>query len=326
MGTDASGADIPDTAGRGVGASDTGPGVGGPDDRGSDDWGSYDRPPGAGLSESWLTEPGFEEPPQVDLRTDRAHSARVYDYLLGGKTNFPADREVGDRVLADLPGVRADATAARAVMHRMVRRLAEVHGVRQFLDVGTGIPTAPNLHEIVQSVDPACRVVYVDNDPIVLAHSRALLTSTPEGRTAYVQGDLREPERFLADPAVAGTLDLREPVALTLINIVHFLSDEAAHPPVRKILDALPAGSFLALSAGTADIAPERSAAAARRYEDAGITLHFRSRERVELFFAGLELDDPGVVLINDWHPELAEVPAPGGGTVSVYGGVGRKA
>ncbi|MER7580645.1 SAM-dependent methyltransferase [Kitasatospora sp. NPDC097691] len=278
-------------------------------------------------SESWLTDAGFEEPPQVDLRTDRAHSARVYDYLLGGKTNFPADREVGDRVMADLPGAREGATAARAVMHRMVRRLAEVHGVRQFLDVGTGIPTAPNLHEIVQSVDPSSRVVYVDNDPIVLAHSRALLTSTPEGRTAYVQGDLREPEKFLADPAVAGTLDLNQPVALTLINIVHFLSDEAAHPPVRTLLDALPVGSFLALTAGTGDTAPDRAEIGSRRYAEAGIEVHMRSREGVERFFAGLELDEPGVVLINRWHPELGEAPSPGlaDEQVPVYGGVGRK-
>ncbi|MEU1283436.1 SAM-dependent methyltransferase [Kitasatospora sp. NPDC005856] len=311
MGADASGADIPDTNGR---DTDT-----------SEDWVFDDRPSGAGLSESWLTEAGYEEPPQVDLRTDRAHSARVYDYLLGGKTNFPADREVGDRVLADLPGVRAEAAAARAVMHRMVRRLAEVHGVRQFLDVGTGIPTAPNLHEIVQAVDPACRVVYVDNDPIVLAHSRALLSSTPEGRTAYVQGDLREPELFLGDPAVAATLDLRQPVALTLINIVHFLDDETAHPPVRRILDALPAGSFLALTAGTDEVSPERSAAAVRRYEEAGIRLHLRSRERVERFFTGLELDDPGVVMVSEWHPDPAGVRAPGEGKVAVYGGVGRK-
>ncbi|MFE4977374.1 SAM-dependent methyltransferase [Kitasatospora sp. NPDC056651] len=270
-----------------------------------------------------MTDPGFEERPPVDLHTDRAHSARVYDYLLGGKTNFPADREVGDRLIADLPGVRPDVTAARAVMHRMVRRLAEVHGVRQFLDVGTGIPTAPNLHEIVQGVDPACRVVYVDNDPIVLAHSRALLTSTPEGRTAYVQGDLREPERFLDDPGVVATLDLTQPVALTLVNIVHFLDDEAAHPPVRKLLDALPAGSFLALSAGTADALPEHAEAAVRRYAEAGITLHFRSRERVERFFTGLELDDPGIVLINHWHPETAGAAA--SGEIGLYGGVGRK-
>ncbi|MFF7994439.1 SAM-dependent methyltransferase [Kitasatospora xanthocidica] len=274
-----------------------------------------------------MVEAGFEEPPKVDLRTDRAHSARVYDYLLGGKTNFPADREVGDRVLADLPGAGEAATAARAVMHRMVRRLAEVHGIRQFLDVGTGIPTAPNLHEIVQSVDPASRVVYVDNDPIVLAHSRALLTSTPEGRTAYVQGDLREPELFLADPAMAATLDLNQPVALTLINIVHFLSDEAAHPPVRKLLDALPVGSFLALTAGTGDTAPDRAEAGTRRYAEAGIEVHMRSHEGVERFFAGLELDDPGVVLINRWHPELGAAPSPGlaDELVTVYGGVGRK-
>ncbi len=272
-------------------------------------------------SESWLIETDFEQPPQVDLRTDRAHSARVYDYLLGGKTNFPADREVGDRVLADLPTARAGAAAARAVMHRMVRRLAEEHGIRQFLDVGTGIPTAPNLHEVVQAVDPACRVVYVDNDPIVLAHSRALLTSTPEGRTAYVEGDLRDPEKFLADPAVAATLDLTRPVALTLINIVHFLSDEAAHPPVRKLLDALPSGSFMALTAGTADNAPDQVPVGARRYAEAGIEVYARSHAEVERFFAGLELDDPGVVLVNRWHPE----PGAADGEVSLYGGVGRK-
>ncbi|MFF2080542.1 SAM-dependent methyltransferase [Kitasatospora sp. NPDC058162] len=275
--------------------------------------------------DSWLIDADFEQPPQVDLRTDRAHSARVYDYLLGGKTNFPADREVGDRVLADLPEARVGAAAARAVMHRMVRRLAEEHGIRQFLDVGTGIPTAPNLHEIVQAVDPACRVVYVDNDPIVLAHSRALLSSTPEGRTAYVEGDLREPEKFLADPAVAGTLDLTQPVALTLINIVHFLSDEAAHPPVRKLVDALPSGSFLALSAGTADNAPKAAEAGVRRYAEAGIEVHARSHAEVERFFTGLELDDPGVVLINHWHPELGGPSEQFDAPVSVYGGVGRK-
>ncbi|MER6297979.1 SAM-dependent methyltransferase [Kitasatospora sp. NPDC001539] len=275
--------------------------------------------------ESWLTEAAFDQPPQVDLRTDRAHSARVYDYLLGGKTNFPADREMADRLLADLPGARDGAAAARGVMHRMVRRLAGTHGIRQFLDIGTGIPTAPNLHEVVQAVDPTCRVVYVDNDPIVLAHSRALLSSTAEGRTAYVEGDLRDPEKFLADPAVAATLDLTEPVALTLINIVHFLSDEAAHPPVRKLLDALPSGSFLALTAGTADNAPEQAAVGARRYAEAGIDVHVRSLAEVERFFTGLELDDPGVVLVNRWHPELGEPSAVADSEVSVYGGLARK-
>ncbi|MDH6708196.1 hypothetical protein P3T27_004935 [Kitasatospora sp. MAA19] len=275
--------------------------------------------------DDWLTGVRFEEAPQVDLRTDRAHPARVYDYLLGGKTNFPVDREVGDRILGEWPGSRVATIAARAVMHRMVRRLVEVHGVRQFLDVGTGIPTAPNLHEIVQAVDPACRVVYVDNDPIVLAHSRALLSSTPEGRTAYVEGDLREPGRFLADPAVAATLDLSQPIALTLINIVHFLSDEAAHPPVRKLVDALPAGSFLALTAGTADSVPDLVAVGSRRYSEAGIENHLRPRAAVERFFAGLELDDPGVVLINRWHPELDDSPVLGDHEVAAYGGLGRK-
>ncbi|MER8104229.1 SAM-dependent methyltransferase [Kitasatospora sp. NPDC094016] len=275
--------------------------------------------------DGWLTGVRFEEAPQVDLRTDRAHPARVYDYLLGGKTNFPVDREVGDRILGEWPGSRTATVAARAVMHRMVRRLVEVHGVRQFLDVGTGIPTTPNLHEVVQAVDPSCRVVYVDNDPIVLAHSRALLTSTPEGRTAYVEGDLREPERFLADPAVAATLDLDRPIALTLINIVHFLSDEAAHPPVRELVDALPSGSFLALTAGTADSIPDLVAIGSRRYSEAGIENHLRPRAGVERFFAGLELDDPGVVLINRWHPELDEGPVLGDDEVAAYAGLGRK-
>ncbi|MEU9077984.1 SAM-dependent methyltransferase [Kitasatospora sp. NPDC004745] len=276
--------------------------------------------------DDWLSGTRFEEaPPQVDLHTDRAHPARVYDYLLGGKTNFPVDRAVGDGILSEWPGSRAATAAARAVMHRMVRRLAEVHGVRQFLDVGTGIPIAPNLHEVVQAVDPSCRVVYVDNDPIVLAHSRALLTSSPEGRTAYVEGDLREPGRFLGDPAVAATLDFDQPIALTLINIVHFLSDEAAHPPVRKLLDALPSGSFLALTAGTADTMPERVGVGSRRYSAAGIENHLRPRASVERFFTGLELDEPGVALVNRWHPELGDGPALADDEVACYAGLGRK-
>ncbi|MBV6696829.1 SAM-dependent methyltransferase [Kitasatospora aureofaciens] len=263
--------------------------------------------------------------PSVDLRTDRAHPARVYDYLLGGKTNFPVDRQVGDRILAEWPGSRTATHAARAVMHRMVRRLAETHGVRQFLDVGTGIPTAPNLHEVAQAVDPACRVVYVDNDPIVLAHSRALLTSSPEGRTAYVQGDFREPERFLADPAVAGTLDFTQPIALMLVNLVHFLSDEAAHPPVRKLLAALPPGSYLALTAGTADSIPQLVSIGSRRYSEAGIENHLRTRAAVESFFDGLELDEPGVALVNRWHPEPADGPALADHEVASYAGLARK-
>ncbi|WP_370086614.1 SAM-dependent methyltransferase [Streptacidiphilus sp. MAP12-16] len=263
--------------------------------------------------------------PRVDLRTDRAHSARVYDYMLGGKTNFAADREAGERIIAEWPGSLDSARAARAVMHRMVRRVAEVHGIRQFLDIGTGIPTAPNVHEIAQSIAPASRVVYVDNDPIVLAHARALLTSTPEGRTAYVDGDLRDPEKLLADPALRGNLDLTRPVALTLINIVHFLSDEAVRPLVARLLDALPSGSLLALTAGTGDSAPEQAAVASRRYREAGIENHLRTRTEVERFFAGLELDEPGVVLINRWHPDLDDGPVLEDHEVMAYAGLARK-
>ena len=274
---------------------------------------------------SWMR-PGLREPiPTVNLQTDRAHSARVYDYMLGGKTNFAADREAGDKIIEQWPGSLASARAARAVMHRLTRRLAAVHGVRQFLDIGTGIPTAPNLHEVAQDIAPASRVVYVDNDPIVLAHARALLTSTPEGRTAYIDGDLRHPEKVLSDPALHGTLDLTQPVALTLINLVHFLSDDAVHSLVEQLLDALPGGSFLALTAGTGDSAPDQAALASRRYREAGIENHLRTRAQVERFFDGLELDDPGVVLINRWHPDLDDAPMLEDHEVMAYAGLARK-
>jgi O-methyltransferase involved in polyketide biosynthesis len=274
---------------------------------------------------SWMKPDDGDRQPAVALRTDRAHSARVYDYMLGGKTNFAPDREAGDKIIAEWPGSRTAARAARDVMHRIVRRLTEVHGIRQFLDIGTGIPTTPNLHEVAQSVDASCRIVYVDNDPIVLAHARALLTSTPEGRTTYLSGDLREPEKILADPALKATLDLSRPVALTLINIVHFLPDEAALPIVQRLLQALPAGSFLALTAGTADSAPEQAAIASRQYQDAGIDNHLRTRAQVERFFAGLELDEPGVALTNRWHPELDDSPPLDDHEVMAYAGLARK-
>ncbi|MEY9871561.1 putative O-methyltransferase YrrM [Streptacidiphilus sp. MAP12-33] len=275
-------------------------------------------------AEDWMKAQDAEVA-RVDLRTDIAHSARVYDYMLGGKTNFPADRVAGEKIIADWPASRDSAQAARAVMHRMVRRLASVHGMRQFLDIGTGIPTAPNLHEVAQAVDPACRIVYVDNDPIVLTHARALLTGAPEGRTAYIDGDLREPGKILADAALCETLDLAQPVALTLINLVHFLSDEAALPLVRELVAALPPGSFLALTAGTADTAPERAAIASRRYREAGIENHLRTRARVEAFFAGLELEQPGVALITHWHPDPADGPTLPDHEVMAYAGLARK-
>jgi O-methyltransferase involved in polyketide biosynthesis len=286
---------------------------------------------GAGVEqariEAWsLPTQQQEDPrPRVDLRTDVAHSARVYDYLLGGKTNFPADRDAGDKILVEWPDARDSARAARTVMHRIVRRLAEEHGIRQFLDIGTGIPTEPNLHEIVQDVDRSARVVYVDNDPIVLAHARALLAGTPEGRTAYIEGDLRAPDAILAEVRRLGTLDLTRPVALTLINLVHFLSDEAVHDLVTRLLDALAPGSFLALTAGTADSAPERAEIASRRYREAGIENHLRTRAQVARFFDGMELDEPGVVLINRWHPDPADGPALADDEVMAYAGLARK-
>ena len=271
----------------------------------------------------WMRpEPGPR--PSADLRTDRAHSARVYDYLLGGKDNFPADREAGDKVIADWPMAHTATLAARACMHRITRRLAGVHGVRQFLDIGTGIPTAPNLHEIAQGIDPASRVVYVDNDPIVLAHARALLTSAPQGRTAYIDGDLRDVGKLLTHPVLHETLDMTRPVALTLINVLHFYSDEVARPLVEQLVEALPSGSFLAVTTGTADSAPEEVARAAQHYRNAGIENYQRTREEVERFFAGLELDEPGVALANRWHPD-EDGPALHDSEVTVYAGIARK-
>ena len=206
-----------------------------------------------------------------DLRTGQAHSARVYDYLLGGKDNYAADRAAGEAALQVFPNARVAARVNREFMHRAVRTAAE-SGVRQFLDVGTGIPTPPNLHQVAQEIDPACRVVYVDNDPIVLAHAAALMTSVPGGRTAYVQADATDPEAVLAAPDVRDTLDLDRPVALSLIAILHFIDDDdVARAMVRGILDRLAPGSFLILTHATLDISPEAISGSLAAYRSAGI-------------------------------------------------------
>lgn len=268
--------------------------------------------------------------PPVDLHTDRPHAARVYDYLLGGKTNYPADREAAERVSALIPHTVAIARENRAFMHRVARYLAEEAGIRQFLDIGTGIPTSPNLHEIVQSVAPESRVVYVDNDPIVLTHSRALHTSHPSGRTAYVHGDLCSPDVILADPVLRATLDLGRPVALTIIAVLHWLPEEQdAYAIVRRLLDALPAGSYLAISHGTDDFAPDAARTVARDFRSAGAQTTSRSRAEVVRFFDGLEIVEPGLQVVQRWRPadgpdgalgrQLSDTDIP------LYGGVGRK-
>ena len=211
-------------------------------------------------------------------------------------------------------------------MHRTTRYLAAEAGVRQFLDIGSGIPTSPNLHEIAQGVVPDARVVYVDNDPIVLAHARALLTGTAQGRTAYLEADLRQPARILGSAELAATLDLSEPVALSLIAIFHFVADEDdPYGLVRTYLDVLPSGSYLTVSQFTADLAPEEAARAAAVYHCSVLPAVARSREQIARFFDGLELVDPGVELVHRWRPDSIAEDGPSDAQVSVYGAVARK-
>ncbi|MFC6879556.1 MULTISPECIES: SAM-dependent methyltransferase [Actinomadura] len=261
----------------------------------------------------------------MDLDTDVPHSARVYDYLLGGKDNFAADRAAAEEVVKIAPYMRTSTRANRDFMVRTARYLAAERGVRQFLDIGTGLPTSPNLHEAVQDVDPACRVVYVDNDPIVLTHARALLTSTPEGRSRYVHADLSEPETILASAELRETLDLERPVALCLIAVLHFISDvDVARSIVRRLMEPLAPGSFLAVSTITSDSAPKQVAAAVSEYNSRGINSKARPKSEVVSFFDGFELVEPGVVPVHHWRPD-DKARSIDDSQVSMYGGVARK-
>ncbi|MFF2076630.1 SAM-dependent methyltransferase [Kitasatospora sp. NPDC058162] len=260
----------------------------------------------------------------ADLRPEVPHPARMYDYYLGGKDNFPADRAAAEKALAANPEFRATARANRGFLTRAVRCVAGL-GVDQYLDIGTGIPTAGNTHQIAQAVDPAARVVYVDNDPIVLSHARALMAGAGPGRTTVLRADLREPAALLAAVRAEGVLDFSRPVGLVLAAVLHFLRDEdEPYRAVAALLAALPSGSHLVLSHGTADFIP----AAVRDkvtgvYDKATAPLVGRSREQVREFFDGLELLEPGVVTVPLWRPEAA--PAPGAERVSMYGAVARK-
>jgi len=241
--------------------------------------------------------------PGVDLRLDRPHSARMYDYYLGGSTNFPADREAVGRLMAVFPQVLASARANRGFMHRSTRYLAG-RGLRQFLDIGTGIPTQPNLHEIAQAVAPDARIVYVDNDPIVLAHAQALLLSNPAGRTAYVEADLAAPAAILAAPALLDTLDLSRPVALSLNAVLHFIPDaDGVYEIVETLKGSLAPGSALVVSHGTTDFFPAAQGGA-DVYRSVGTSLQPRSLEEVTRFFDGWDLVDPGVTVSYRWHPD----------------------
>ena len=274
------------------------------------------------MAESQDVEPGMYD----QLNLDRPHPARVYDYFLGGKDNFAADRQAAEHLLQAFPGFRTAAQSNRMWMHRAARYAAE-QGITQFLDIGTSIPTEPNLHEVVQEIIPSAHVVYADNDPIVLTHARALLTSSPEGHTEYIDADLRNVESILESAQLREALDLDQPVGLLLFAIMHCVGDdEDPYGIVQRLLDALPSGSYLALSHLTGDFAPEAWAGVTEVYRRGGVVLQVRPRAQIERFFDGLELVEPGVQVVTHWRPDPDDDSERVTDTqVSVYGGVARK-
>jgi S-adenosyl methyltransferase len=265
-----------------------------------------------------------ELPAGID--SSRPHAARVYDYFLGGTNNFAVDRAAAAEVLRSSPSVRTAARENRAFLGRAVRYLAAEAGIRQFLDIGAGLPATASVHSVAQAVAPSARVVYADNDPLVAAHARALLAAAPEGRTAYIQADLRDPAAILSDPATRGVLDFGQPVGLVIVAILHFIED-ADNPGqiLATLLDALPPGSYLAASHLTTEHDPVATAAGQRAMQRAGIATRKRdSGEFARLAFGDLELVPPGVVLVSEWRPDVAG-PRPGPAQVNCYGGVARK-
>ncbi|MFI6170603.1 SAM-dependent methyltransferase [Nocardia sp. NPDC051052] len=249
----------------------------------------------------------------TDLKQGQAHSARIYDYFLGGKDNYAADRAAAAQIEQAIPNVRVVARENREFMNRAVGYLGE-QGIRQFVDIGTGIPTAPNLHQVAQETARDARVVYVDNDPIVLAHARALLTGTPEGRTQYIEADVTEPAKILAAPQLRDTVDFAEPVALSLIALCHFVPGEQMYDIIDELLAPLVPGSFLVMTHLTADLDPETVQGTVRAYQASGIKMEARTYDGVARFFSGLQLIEPGIVPIGRWYPDGAapDLTAPG--------------
>ncbi|MGK5684154.1 SAM-dependent methyltransferase [Actinoplanes sp. URMC 104] len=260
------------------------------------------------------------------LDTSVPHPARRYNYWLGGKDHFAADRESGDALERLFPAVRQGALINRAMLQRATRFLAAEAGIRQFLDIGTGLPTADNTHEVAQRVAPESRIVYVDNDPLVMVHARALLTSSPQGRTAYIEADLNEPRAILGNPALRDTLDLDRPVGLMLIAVLHFIHGHgAARPIVRELLDALPAGSYLVATHATSDFGtPEQQALYRQLVEQGKSDVWTRGHDEFAELFEGLELVEPGVVPASEWRPEPG-TQLPPRNDVNIWTAVGRK-
>ncbi|GAA3716829.1 SAM-dependent methyltransferase [Streptomyces tremellae] len=280
-------------------------------------------------ADGWMSRAGHRPP--LDLRTDIPHPARMYDVFLGGKTNYRPDRDMAERVAEKMPTVKLAARVNRDFVLRAVRRLAAEAGIRQFLDIGTGIPTSPNLHEVAQSVAPESRIVYVDNDPIVLAHSRALHTSGPAGRTTYVQADFTDPDSILTAPQLREVLDLGQPVALSMGLLLHWIAPEARpHALVRRLVDALPAGSYLLISVFAKELAGG-SASLEEDFGAQGIDLHPATRDDALRFFDGTELIEPGLVAPHRWRPDARTLDvgtpdaAPDDTAAPIWAGVGVK-
>ena len=276
------------------------------------------------VSQDW-TEPDSGSPPEID--TSKPHPARIYDYFLGGKDNFAADRETAMRSLEAWPGIRTGARANRAFLGRAVRYLAAEAGISQFLDIGSGLPSVGNVHEVAQAVNPAAHVVYVDNDPIVLTHSRALLVSTPEGKCTYIHADLRNPEYILGHASVRETLDFGRPMGLILGAVLPFLpDDEEPARIVKTLVDALPSGSYVAATHGSAEYRPQDgSSELTSVYKQGGIRAQFRSSDEfADLLFTGLTLVPPGVVPLSEWRPQPGELLPPRA-EIGANAGVARK-
>jgi hypothetical protein len=263
---------------------------------------------------------------QSRIDTSVAHPARRYNYWLGGKDNFAADRASGDLIAAAWPSARIGAWENRKFLQRATAYLAGEAGIRQFLDIGTGLPTADNTHEVAQSIAPESRVVYVDNDPMVMVHARALLTSSPEGRTAYIEADLREPARILNHETLPEVLDFTKPVGLMLVAVLHFILGEgAARPIVRELVEALPSGSYVVITNATKEYLTAEVAEVYDRMLATGQTdVWPRSLAEVTELFDGLELVEPGVVPVHEWRAGSEPEPRPSAMDVSIIGGVAR--
>ncbi|UFR06553.1 SAM-dependent methyltransferase [Streptomyces sp. Go40/10] len=270
-----------------------------------------------------MTDPATPPEPAAHQKIDTSvpHSARIWNYWLGGKDNYPVDEQAGDAYTAVFPGIVTIARSSRAFLRRTLTYLVTEAGIRQFLDVGTGLPTAENTHEVAQRLAPEARIVYVDNDPMVLAHARALLYSSAEGATAYVDADVTDPDRILA--VAAETLDLSRPTALILSNILGHVADhDQARSIVSRLMAALPSGSHLVVDDGSLGVDPVFEQAQAAYNDSGAVPYHLRTVEEITAFFDGLELIEPGVVPVTQWRPDPGS-PAPE--TVAEHGGLARK-